>query len=399
MKQLRFTLILLFPIPLLAQVGIPQFALPIEGVHLQDFYLVNYVDWSSNGIQDFNCGNKTYDGHQGTDFTLRNFAQMDEGVDVFAANAGVVTYAQDTLFDRNKTPVSGGLGNYVAIHHANDFYTYYGHLKKGSVAVQVGDTVAIGQKIGEVGSSGYSSDPHLHFEVWYDSLFVWDPFSGPCGNPESLWLDTMTYVHEFGIIDHDLTHFEPTLDTLKERLPGQTVFSASDPVVTFWMEGYGVLPGDISTTRWFDPEGNLWFQFDYQHPYEWWYYYFWSYINIPPADKAGLWTVEYSVNNDLKLLDTFLIQGASSVLETEMAAELRVSQNVDGDLVLQWDQHIPIIDEISIVDMMGIPVYNSQISAREQPLILPISKKLPTGVYVLYSRQGRIKPLRFVFIR
>ena len=130
MKNRIFTLTILLPLRLAAQVAIPQFIIPIEGAYLQDYYLVNYVDWSFDSIQDYRCGHKTYDGHQGTDFVLRNFAQMDAGVNVYAAEAGVVTYLVDTLFDRNKTAVSGGLGNYVAIRHFNDFYTYYGHLKK-----------------------------------------------------------------------------------------------------------------------------------------------------------------------------------------------------------------------------------------------------------------------------
>jgi len=399
MKKATLILAFLCPICLLAQVGIPQFVLPIEGTHLQDYYLVNYVDWSFDSIQDHQCGHKTYDGHQGTDFTLRNFAQMDAGVEVYAAKTGIVTYLVDTLFDRNKTAVAGGLGNYVAIRHFNDFYTYYGHLKKGSVTVQVGDTVLAGQKIGEVGSSGYTSDPHLHFEVWYDSLYYWDPFSGPCGNPGSLWLDTLSYIYEFGLIDHDFINFEPTLDTLKERLPGQAVFAAADPLVTFWMQGYGVFPGDISTVKWFDPVGNLWFQFNYEHVYEWWYYYFWTYINTPPADKAGLWTVQYLVNNELKIEDTFTVTGASALSDPKAVLEAKAFQNAAGDLVLQWEQHIPFDDQIAIVDMLGVQVYNGRVSSSGQTLTLPIAQKLSSGVYVLYSAEGRMKPIRFVFVR
>ncbi|MBC8047674.1 MAG: hypothetical protein H7Y00_12830, partial [Fimbriimonadaceae bacterium] len=93
----------------------PQFITPIQGTHLEDYYLVNYVDWDFTGILDYKCGNKTYDGHQGTDFVIRNFAQMDAGVNVFAADTGIVTFVLDTLFDRNKTAISGGFGNYICI--------------------------------------------------------------------------------------------------------------------------------------------------------------------------------------------------------------------------------------------------------------------------------------------
>ena len=398
-KEIILTLAWLLPICLIAQVGIPQFVLPIEGTHLQDYYLVNYVDWSLDSIQDHQCGLKTYDGHQGTDFTLRNFAQMEEGVAVYAAETGIVTYLLDSLFDRNKTAVAGGLGNYVAIRHFNNFYTYYGHLKKGSLTVELGDTVMAGQKIAEVGSSGYSSDPHLHFEVWYDSLYYLDPFSGPCGNPGSLWLDSLSYIDEFGLIDHDFINFEPTLDTLKERLPAQAVFSSADPLVTFWMQGYGVFPGDISTVKWFDPAGNLWFQFDYEHLYEWWYYYFWAYTNTPPADKAGLWTVQYLVNNELKIVDTFTFTGASAVSAPPIVLDAKAFQNAEGDLVLQWEQHVPFDDQIWIADIMGVPVYTGRVTSSGQTFTLPNLQKLNSGVYFLSSAQGKMKPIRFVFVR
>jgi hypothetical protein len=395
-KQL---LLLLLPWNLAAQEAVPQFIIPIAGNYLQDYYLVNYVDWSVSGIQDHACGNKTYDGHQGTDFVIRNFSQMDAGVDVYAAKSGVVTFIVDTLFDRNKTAVTGGLGNYVAIRHESDFYTYYGHLKKHSVTVQVGDTVAAGYKIGEVGSSGYTSDPHLHFEVWYDSLYYWDPFVGACGNPTTLMLDTLPYIDQFGLIDHDFTHFIPTLDTLKERLPAQHVFTAADAVISFWMQGYGVFPGDVSTLQWFDPEGNLWFQDEYVHPYEWWYYYWWTYINVPPDSKAGLWTVRYMINNEVKITDTFSLTKATSLAEYSEAFNASVIQQSNGDLIIEWPEKIAMDDELIIIDMLGKKIHSEKVGA----LSLNFTKiSIPlhhTGFYMIYSQKGQLKPFRFYYVR
>ena len=70
------------------------------------------------------------------------------------------------------------------------FATRYDHFKKGSILVAPGDRVRAGQKIGEVGSAGRSTAPHLHFEVWgatfYDPA---DPCRGRCGpnRTRSLW--------------------------------------------------------------------------------------------------------------------------------------------------------------------------------------------------------------------
>lgn len=56
-------------------------------------------------------------------------------------------------------------GNYVKIKHSNGMYTFYAHLKCGSVAVKVGDRVTKGQVLGYMGNTGYSFGAHLHFEV------------------------------------------------------------------------------------------------------------------------------------------------------------------------------------------------------------------------------------------
>jgi hypothetical protein len=56
-------------------------------------------------------------------------------------------------------------GNHVMIRHANGEYSTYLHLKNGSPAVKIGDVVKQGQRIGELGHSGNSTEPHLHFHV------------------------------------------------------------------------------------------------------------------------------------------------------------------------------------------------------------------------------------------
>jgi murein DD-endopeptidase MepM/ murein hydrolase activator NlpD len=56
-------------------------------------------------------------------------------------------------------------GNYVMIDHGNNEYALYAHLQPGSVRVHVGDQVKAGDVIGKLGSSGNSTEPHLHFHV------------------------------------------------------------------------------------------------------------------------------------------------------------------------------------------------------------------------------------------
>ena len=56
-------------------------------------------------------------------------------------------------------------GNYLMIDHGKGEYSFYAHMQKGSVRVHVGDKVKAGDVLGKLGSSGNSTEPHLHFQV------------------------------------------------------------------------------------------------------------------------------------------------------------------------------------------------------------------------------------------
>lgn len=79
------------------------------------------------------------------------------GSTVIATADGVVKYSA-----MNK---KSGFGNLVTLVHANGFMTRYAHLSKRTV--KIGDYVQKGEKIGEIGSTGRSTGPHLHYEVWF----------------------------------------------------------------------------------------------------------------------------------------------------------------------------------------------------------------------------------------
>lgn len=150
---------------------------------------------------DYNCESATYSNHDGTDYSLRGGnSAIDDGNEVLAARAGIVTVASDGNHDRctacegagcgTNTP-GGGFSNYVVIDHG-DQDTTYGHMRNGSITVQVGDSVECGQVIGHIGSAGCSTGAHLHFQPRpaggsynRDPL---DPFEGPCSpTSPSLW--------------------------------------------------------------------------------------------------------------------------------------------------------------------------------------------------------------------
>jgi murein DD-endopeptidase MepM/ murein hydrolase activator NlpD len=85
------------------------------------------------------------------------------GVDYAAASGTPVsTIGDGTVIHAGR---KGSYGNMVIIRHPNGWKTYYGHLSKISKGIKKGRTVQQGQIIGNVGSTGLSTGPHLHYEV------------------------------------------------------------------------------------------------------------------------------------------------------------------------------------------------------------------------------------------
>jgi murein DD-endopeptidase MepM/ murein hydrolase activator NlpD len=137
-------------------------------------------------------------GHNGIDITFRCYRPMDNnGAKIYAAAAGILVAYRDSLDDRMNNPklwekftpanklavtqivpalrsyglqnVPDGSGNVVYLLHANGFVTQYAHLKKGLNVLKkykLGDKIPAGALLGIMGSSGASSDPHLHFGVY-----------------------------------------------------------------------------------------------------------------------------------------------------------------------------------------------------------------------------------------
>lgn len=93
---------------------------------------------------------------------LLGFSRMHQGVDfgaahgepIMAAASGTVSFAG----------WHGGHGNYVMLRHTGELATAYGHMAK--ILVKPGQRVRQGEVIGHVGSTGLSTGPHLHYEVW-----------------------------------------------------------------------------------------------------------------------------------------------------------------------------------------------------------------------------------------
>ena len=103
---------------------------------------------------------------------ILGFSRMHQGVDlaapygtpIVAAAEGIVRFAG----------AHGGYGNFVQVQHGGGLGTGYGHMS--GIVVRTGESVRQGELLGYVGSTGLSTGPHCHFEVYRDGMAV-DPLT------------------------------------------------------------------------------------------------------------------------------------------------------------------------------------------------------------------------------
>jgi murein DD-endopeptidase MepM/ murein hydrolase activator NlpD len=136
--------------------------------------------------------------HSGLDF------RAGHGTPIYAATDGKVSFA-----GRN-----GGYGNFVRLNHAGNLATGYAHMSR--IAVRTGASVKRGQVIGYVGSTGLSTGPHLHYEMYRGGKKI-DP-------------STVSFVTRAQLSGRELANFKARLATLLQVEPGAALASlAPDP--------------------------------------------------------------------------------------------------------------------------------------------------------------------------
>ncbi len=140
-------------------------------------------------------------GHLTSSFGLRRhpilgFSRMHQGVDfgapmgapIVAASDGVVTFAGR----------HGGHGNYVRLNHSGGIATGYAHMSR--IIARNGQRVRQGELIGYVGSTGLSTGPHLHYEMYRNGQAI---------NPTSMKFTTVQQ-----LVGRDLANFRAKLNNL-----------------------------------------------------------------------------------------------------------------------------------------------------------------------------------------
>lgn len=122
------------------------------------------ASWSNPAVGEITSGYMTPERpeHAGTDVA------NSQGTAIRAAAAGTVAAVRTDSYpgDTSEGLLPGRTGNGVIIDHGGGTRTYYGHLLSASVSK--GDEVSAGEQIAEMGTTGNSTGPHLHFEVHVD---------------------------------------------------------------------------------------------------------------------------------------------------------------------------------------------------------------------------------------
>jgi hypothetical protein len=248
----------------------PALILPLACTPNRDCWIANHVDLDPGpGIRDYACGELTYDGHNGTDFAIRDRAAMEDGVAVLAAAAGRVRADRDGVADMSVSQAgkeairNRECGNGVVLEHGDGWETQYCHLRRGSVRVKPGEQVAAGQALGFVGLSGLTEYPHLHLTVRHKDKVV-DPFRGErerpdCSAGHPLWRSKVAAELPYApgaVYNTGFAAEEPDAEGVRSgRYRNARVLSARVSVLSFFADVFGVGAGDTLELRIIGPDG------------------------------------------------------------------------------------------------------------------------------------------------
>ena len=318
---------------------------------------------TSSAVLDYNCTERTYDGHQGTDYAIWPFSfylMYNDLVEIVAAAPGVIVWKNDGEFDENCEWPAFAQWNGVFVEHADGKTALYGHMKEGSLTNKnVGDSVVTGEFLGIVGSSGYSTGPHLHFEIWDPDTNWIDPHDGMCNSTDtvSAWTDqrpfwdkainTMTVHDSMPTIfacpgSEEFTHFNYNFH------PGDSVYGL------IWVTNVQGVDTFYTTVN--RPDGSLFT--DYLTPLPPGYSSpgipLVAAIELPDTAIEGVWTIETQYYGVDTMMVEFNVQTFFASVEDEQVGTLKTYPNPTNDNLF-----IDLPTSLTTREEMTLQVYNS----------------------------------------
>lgn len=292
----------------------------------------NYVDLTAGtGMSDYACRAAVYEGHNGLDILVRDFYEQDEGRFVLAGEGGTVVEAADGNFDKNIAAL-GQAANYVGVQHSDGTITYYYHLRKNSVRVAVGATVYEGQPLGLVGSSGNSTDSHLHFQVM-NANTLYEPFSGSCRTGSTLWRRQEPHIFDRpGTIMHSgFSLVQPSNDDLKYRHPIMTHYQqTASTVQSAWFRFASMKPTDTYRLLYRRPDGTVYSDQSWNNTGSFSYGYWLRNTQLPTSGSTGTWSAEFFLNGVSQWVRNFVYDTTAYQAPTASGRTVTVAKGTAG---------------------------------------------------------------------
>jgi len=342
--------------------GHPLFIWPVAQASGHNYHaiysLTNYLDHNTafpNQIEDYDCGIRSYDtssgyNHKGFDIITWPFwwKQMDlnQAINVAAAD-GQIMDKNDGSFDRNCS-FNSNIPNYIAVQHDDGSVTWYLHMKEGELTSKgVGDNVVEGEFLGVIGSSGSSTLPHLHFEVYDDGNNLIDPSMGACNslNNDTWWQDQKPY-YDPGI-NAAITHssapvFEPcpTTETTNE----ENEFNSGE-LIRFAIYLRDQRAGTSVNMKIRRPDSSLLADWDFALVDDFQISH-WIWQNTPDMD--GIWTWEATYMGETAIQNFYV--GVLEVDENILAKTVVYPNPFDDMLYISSEA---IITDVIIRDILG----------------------------------------------
>ncbi len=365
------------------------------------YSLANYVDHNTafpNQVSDYDCGTRTYDtangyNHKGFDIISWPFwwKQMDrnQAINVAAADGQIIN-KNDGSFDRNCS-FNNDTPNFVAVQHNDGSQTWYLHMKDGELTSKnIGDSVTAGEFLGVIGSSGSSTAPHLHFEVYDSTGALIDPSIGACNtlNNETWWIDQKPYWEpaiNAAITQTDFPNFE--------TCPNSEITNESNEFDLIDTIFYGIYLKDqragtqlnLKTIR---PDGTVQFDWDFNltdnlllsH-------WIWSF----PADMEGAWTWQATYLGET-VNHTYYV-GVLAVEENDLTNTFIYPNPARDAFSIKSDQ---LISKVALRDIMGRTVF--ELSSQKRSLDRITLNDLAEGMYfvTLTSEENQQKTIQLI---
>ena len=365
----------------------------------------NFVDQNPafpNQLGDFNCGARTYDqangyNHAGTDYFTWPFGwdKMDnDAVEIVAAAPGTIVLKADGQYDRRCT-LSGAPWNAVYVEHADGSISWYGHMKNGSTTPkEVGETVEAGEYLGVVGSSGNSTGPHLHFEVYDTGGELIDPYEGACNelNATTWWANQPVYYDSAlnALMTHDAAPGLPTCPDTEDIVNAADHFEPGQ-LAYFALYYRDQLRGQLSQLRLRQPDGALLYDWTFatgeeQEEHYAASYWYWAF-EMP--DVQGTWTFEAEYEGEA-YVHTFTV-GTATANEEGVAQQGFTLSAVypnplagTGHVVLTVGEPQPV--RVALYDVLGREValvHDGPLAVGEAVPLALETAGLPSGLYVV----------------